>query len=402
MNVVRQIASVESSLACRVDNYKLPTRNLQYSRLFSSNQENENDGDESDDYSDVDDTETECKGKLEGLTFKDFDMSYLRDLVERGELNLQPFYQRGFKWTQKQASMWIESTLRGYPCVPEIILLTVMDEDGEQKSVVFDGQQRLTSTILFMKNQRGISWPTRKNDDGFRLEQLPLLKEFDGKRYQDLPKKEQNAIKHFGVRCAIIPASWEMSDYIDFFKRIQGGGTPMTDQELRRALSQGPFTELLDQLSRNNVVLRTLEGFPKYQPGSDDLQELLLRYFQYQHFRERFGKPTLTQNGLETMKYFNREMKTWTGENFPKREQLIRPLLKSLDLISHIFESNEAFRRPRPLIKKGRVITNGAVNMVWVDDTRLKQPVQSMLSPGKKSFNRKKASAKILLAFAWP
>ena len=261
MNVVRQIASVESSLACRVDNYKLPTRNLQFSRLFSSTQENENDGDESDDYSDVDDTETECKGKLEGLTFKDFDMSYLRDLVERGELNLQPFYQRGFKWTQKQASMWIESTLRGYPCVPEIILLTVMDEDGEQKSVVFDGQQRLTSTILFMKNQRGISWPTRKNDDGFRLEQLPLLKEFDGKRYQDLPKKEQNAIKHFGVRCAIIPASWEMSDYIDFFKRIQGGGTPMTDQELRRALSQGPFTELLDQLSRNNVVLRTLKAF---------------------------------------------------------------------------------------------------------------------------------------------
>jgi hypothetical protein len=359
---------------CRVNELTLKQFRL-FSSEYGRDGEEKTGEEEADDYEDDCEPSSNSKKKLERLVFKDFDMEFLRDLEERGDLDLQPFYQRGFKWSQKQASIWIESILRGYPCVPEIVLLMVEDEDGEQRKVVFDGQQRLTSTILFLKNNRAVTWPKRRNDDDFCLEKLPLLKDFEGKRYQDLPKEQQNAIKHFGVRCAIIPASWEMSEYIDFFKRIQGGGTPMTDQELRRALSQGPFTELLDDLLKEPIVQQAFDGFTAFKPGSDKVQELLLRYFQYDRFRDKFAKPTIRQKGLETMKFFNKEMKSWTGEDFAKREQLKRPLLKSLELIVAVFGSGEAFRRPEPLTKKGAAISTDAPSKLWVDQTTLKPPL---------------------------
>ena len=329
--------------------------------------------DDSDEDEDEDDDEPSTSGKLEQLEFKKYDIEYLRNLEERGKLQLQPFYQRDFKWTQKQASVWLESILRGYPCLPEITLLKTIDEDGDQKYAVFDGQQRLTSIVLYIRNLRGEHWPVRKSDDSFRLEKLPLLKEFEGKTYKDLSPEQQNAISKYGVRCAVIPESWAMTDYIDFFKRIQGGGTPMTDHELRRALSQGPFTDQLDRLSTDEVVLKALDGCSGLKP--DDAQQLLLRYFQYRIDDAKFGKPTLAQNGLETMKQLNRTMKTWTGDEFYKQDELVLPLKKSLELIIHVFHKDEAFRRPSPLIKDGSLVDNDSITKVWVDQSKLRNPI---------------------------
>jgi hypothetical protein len=75
------------------------------------------------------------------------------------------------------------------------------------------------------------------------------------------------------------------------------------------------------------------------------------------------------------MKFFNKEMKSWTGEDFAKREQLKRPLLKSLELIVAVFGSGEAFRRPEPLTKKGAAISTDAPSKLWVDQTTLKPPL---------------------------
>jgi len=125
--------------------------------------------------------------ELEPITYKDFDIKYLRDLIERGEMKLQPFYQRGYKWSQSRASKWIESILIGYPCVPHVILLSQVDDETEDEIYhVFDGQQRLTSIMLYMKGERGSHWPVaKKNDSLFGLksrgsEGLMTLKHLEG------------------------------------------------------------------------------------------------------------------------------------------------------------------------------------------------------------------------------
>ena len=101
-----------------------------------------------------------------------------------------------------------------------------------------------------------------------------------------------------------------MYDFLDFFKRIQGGGTPMTDQELRRAISQGPFTTLLDGLADGgDLTSRRLEqALGGAVLAKDEKQELLLRYFALQcDGPKNFGKPSMKQHALELMKRLNKK-----------------------------------------------------------------------------------------------
>ena len=155
----------------------------------------------------------------------------------------------------------------------------------------------------------------------------------------------------------------------------------MTPHELRRALSQGPFTELLDQLASDELILRALKGSTvlnqESDKGFDKVQELLLRYFQYRYQDDtrKFGKPSFQQNGLDTMKFLNREMKSWTGKEFYKRNSLVDPLKKSLDLILAVFGEEEAFRQPVPLVKDGKVAKNENLSKVWVNKNNLRKPL---------------------------
>ncbi len=79
------------------------------------------------------------KSSLEGLNSKWY----------ADELVIPPF-QRGFVWTQVQASKLIESFLVGLP-VPAIFLYTERDTE---KSLVVDGQQRLRSIFYFFAGTR--------------------------------------------------------------------------------------------------------------------------------------------------------------------------------------------------------------------------------------------------------
>lgn len=314
---------------------------------------------------------------LDSLKFKNFEVSQLRAMEEDGRLALRPFYQRGYKWTQKQASLWIESMLRGFPCLPELTLLQTEDSNGETQYATFDGQQRLTSIMKFITNERGDHWPQtktqkrKKTDTSFALEALPMMKHLEDKTFKDFTKREQNAIKNYDVRCAIIPSSWAMEDYIEFFKRIQGGGTPMSDHELRRAISRGPFTELLDELAQLKEVNQAFAGC-KLAP--DQMQQLLLRYFALKSGDvAKFGKPSMAQEGLETMKRLNKEMGNWHAkDSLTKTDELVSPLKDSLDLATFLFNDNERFRRVAPLIKN-KEAQNPA--KVWMDSTKLNPAV---------------------------
>ncbi len=66
----------------------------------------------------------------------------------RGQLNLNPSYQRGDVWPTNDAQKLIESILRGIP-LPSIILLRPRS-DSQSRFEVVDGKQRLTSILRFI------------------------------------------------------------------------------------------------------------------------------------------------------------------------------------------------------------------------------------------------------------
>ena len=288
---------------------------------------------------------------LAPISMKNWAFSSLLEMEEDGELELRPFYQRGFKWSQKQSSLWIESMLRGYPCLPEITLL-----ETDEGYTVFDGQQRLTSVKLFLKGERGDMWKGNAQqrrahtDQTFALEGLTLLTHLEGKTFKDLTNEEQRYLRRqYDIRCAIIPTTWAMADYIDFFKRIQGGGTPMTDQELRRAITRGPFTMMLDNLAAVGSATPTSkllhEALCASKLETDEKQELLLRYFQLQNAPLRdFGKPSISQQGLQLMKRLNADASSTEGST--RLDASAKCLAVALEVALTVFPSDdERFRR---------------------------------------------------------
>ena len=313
------------------------TRGNRCTALASTPDDDDDDDDDDDEYAGA------SQRQLDAVTVKNFEFETILNKEEAGELDLQPLFQRGFKWSQKQSSLWIESILRGYPCLPEIVLL--LTEDGY---AVFDGQQRLSSVKLFIKGERAPGWkptaPQKKagTDGTFALEGLPILKGLEGKTFKDLDRAQQRQIKNqYDLRCAIIPKTWSMQDFIDFFKRIQGGGTPMTDQELRRAISRGPFTKILDGLAdgEGETSRRLAEALGGTVLPKDEKQELLLRYFALQcDGPKNFGKPSMKQHALELMKRLNKDD---TG-----LDEWRRGLDAALELALLIFpDPKERFRR---------------------------------------------------------
>lgn len=67
----------------------------------------------------------------------------------KGNLNLNPSYQRGDVWPTSDAQKLIESVLRGIP-LPSIILLNPEGDKRSKQYEVVDGKQRLTSLLRFV------------------------------------------------------------------------------------------------------------------------------------------------------------------------------------------------------------------------------------------------------------
>lgn len=97
---------------------------------------------------------------------------YTRD--QRGNINLQPDFQRHFVWNKSKASRSIESRLLDIP-IPVIY----MAEEQNNKYSVGDGQQRLTSICAFINGQ----FPDKQS---FKLSSLQVMTELNRKSFKDL------------------------------------------------------------------------------------------------------------------------------------------------------------------------------------------------------------------------
>src|SRR5712671_1512282 len=101
------------------------------------------------------------------------DLTWLIDLHQNKQLDLDPPYQRRSVWTRRDKQFFIDTIFRNFPS-PAIFLHKTIDEAGKSTYHVVDGKQR-TKTILDFVNDRGIR--IGKNFGDIRL---------DGKKWSDL------------------------------------------------------------------------------------------------------------------------------------------------------------------------------------------------------------------------
>ena len=151
------------------------------------------------------------------------------------EINLEPAFQRVFRWTEQQETNFIESILLGYP-IPAIFVL--QREDGIWD--VIDGVQRLSTIYHFV----GI---LKNSEDGsvyppLKLEKSKILTSLENKYFNAKDKSESlDNASRIDFKRSIIPViimkhnSEERSKF-ELFKRLNTGGSHLSDQEMRNAL----------------------------------------------------------------------------------------------------------------------------------------------------------------------
>jgi hypothetical protein len=177
-------------------------------------------------------------------------------------LSARPKFQRQYVWSDVLASRLVESVLLNVPIPP-----CYLSENEENELDVIDGQQRIYSLYRFMENQ-------------FALKDLNVLPEFDGKRFFELPSKEQRKLRTHTLRCVVITNESHPEIKFDVFERLNTSTMPLNAQELRNCVSRGALNDLLAELSFDDRWLK-IRGRKTPDKRLAD-EEMILRFFSFQ------------------------------------------------------------------------------------------------------------------------
>lgn len=193
--------------------------------------------------------------------------------IESDRIKLKIEYQRKYVWDSGKASRLIESLLLNIP-IP--VCYFAEDEDGAYE--VIDGLQRLTTISRYLDNK-------------FALTGLSVLKELNGKRFDQLEPREMRRLENRTIRCIVITEDSNPDIKFDVFERLNTGAAMLTAQELRNSVYRGPFNDSLKELAKE-------QGFTALMGGTAntrmDHEELILRFFSLVQGIETY-KPPLRQ-----------------------------------------------------------------------------------------------------------
>ncbi|TKJ31435.1 MAG: hypothetical protein CEE40_01205 [Chloroflexi bacterium B3_Chlor] len=152
-----------------------------------------------------------------------------------------PAFQRGFVWTYRQASRFIESFLLGLP-VPGIFLSKDFDS---QRLLVIDGHQRLKTLQFFCDGVFA--------DSGRVFSLRGVQTQFEGLTYGTLRDEDKRRLNDSVVHATVVkqeaPPEDDSSIYY-IFERLNTTGTPLLPQEIRHCIYRGEFNELLKDLNQ--------------------------------------------------------------------------------------------------------------------------------------------------------
>ncbi len=248
------------------------------------------------------------------------------------DLIINPDFQRNFVWDSRMAGKLIESILLNVP-IP--IIYTVEDSKYAGKTLVIDGQQRLTSIFSFI----GGRFPDGKH---FKLPSKKVMKFFPNlanKTYREIDEEMPGFLKENFLNrpirvVKILKKSNEDAKYM-LFERLNTGAKQLNDQELRNCVFHGKYNQFLKEMSKNEDFQFIL-NMSKKDKRMQDI-ELVLRFFAFYNTNFIDYKPPVK-------KFLNTEITMNIDLDEETKTELEKEFKKSVSLCRTIFGKN-AFRR---------------------------------------------------------
>ena len=264
--------------------------------------------------------------------------------LEKGNIDLNPSFQRRDAWSEQEKSRLIESLMLGFP-VPPIILA----ENKQKKNsyLVIDGKQRLLSIRRFYSNvsEKEFKEKNLKEKDAFKqlkLKGLDILKDFNGKTYSQMQVENAEYINNLdnqSIRTIVIK-NWPDEAFLyTVFLRLNTGSKKLSPQELRQALKPGAFLNFLDDGTANSTAIKDMLNNKGADPRMKDI-ELALRFFAFKCFPDKYKG-----NLKEFLDYTCENL----NGNWEAKEYIIRDLFaeleKSIVFLKDLFAPDAAFSR---------------------------------------------------------
>lgn len=199
--------------------------------------------------------------------------------IDKGNIQLNPEFQRRDAWDKSRKSKFIESLIMGLP-VPQIVLAESKTRRGSY--IVLDGKQRLLSIRQFAADESDTVF------NSFVLSGLEIRPDLTGLNLKSLKADlghfdDLSAFENQPIRTVVIK-NWPNEQFLfHIFLRLNTGSVPLSPQELRQALHPGPFVSFLDNESTQSNCLKEILKLSKPDFRMRDA-ELLLRYFGFKNF----------------------------------------------------------------------------------------------------------------------
>ncbi|PKV85932.1 DUF262 domain-containing protein [Streptomyces sp. TLI_146] len=218
------------------------------------------------------------------VTDTDWTTETILSQLRRGNIQLNPKFQRRDAWDKARKSKFIESLILGLP-IPQIVLAE--DKSRRGKFIVLDGKQRLLALRQFAA---GSSLAVSDNEREFKGLSLTNLDVRGDLRLQTLAKMENdsdlvddlNAFLNETIRTVVV-RRWPNEDFLNLvFLRLNTGSVRLSPQELRQALHPGEFTNYLDDAASESAWLQRALRIKKPDFRMRDV-EIMLRYFAFRY-----------------------------------------------------------------------------------------------------------------------
>lgn len=279
-------------------------------------------------------------------------LGFLIDQLINDEIDLQPDFQRASDiWDFTKKSRLIESILLGLP-LPSFYF---SEDSYSQKLSVIDGLQRLCAIKDFVIDKK------------LKLHDLQFLHSFEGKGYDDLERPEIRRIKALKISVNTLRKTTPNDVKYIIFQRVNTAGVPLTPQEMRHALNQGPAAHFIKQLAElGSFVQATNHSVPSKRMQDRDFANRFVAF--YLGYNEYSG---------ELDNFLNVKMGDLNRMTEAERNEIKIAFDKSMQCCYNIFRQ-DTFRKRLDLsatrcrISKA-VFDTVSVNIAWLSDEQRKK-----------------------------
>jgi len=216
----------------------------------------------------------------------DISLNELADMYMNKELDIDPEFQRLFRWSKEKQSQFIESLLLEMPIPP----IFVVEMEGRWELI--DGLQRLSTYLHFRGSLNAPKCdPPIKRGQKLVLEGCDIVPDLNKSKFENLPLALQSRLKRSFLRVEVVRKETNPRFRYYMFKRLNTGGESLEEQEVRNCtirLLGTRFNDFIKKLSKSNAFLTCIKPLTKEKRRRMIDVELVLRFFSFKNAFDSF------------------------------------------------------------------------------------------------------------------